>query len=254
VATITTLEGFGSRRVRLNGRRGHGSPWFFGDVASDRALVEAQLVTQQTYNHPPTRQGFITGGRVDWGALYVASPDWARAAYASINQGALDPDSFPTIDAWMQKYGRPLEDARAKAEADAREAARQEAAGRAMKAAQDKAMEEARLRAEDTRIRAEAEMRARALAAKAKAYAEEQARAKVTSTPVYTQVGYPNTPLPPPETGPGLLPPVSTTPPLLVTSTPVDVVTSEESSGEAKKPSYLFPLLALGAAYLVLKG
>lgn len=97
-----------ARRVNAFGGsngRGRGGLFRFGDVASDRALVEEQLTIQQTFNSPSTRQGFITGNRVDWAALHAAYPDWARAAYASINQGALDPDSFPDIETWLARYG-----------------------------------------------------------------------------------------------------------------------------------------------------
>lgn len=249
MATITTLEGLGSRRAGRARPLARASlcrvSGYFGDVAADRAKVEAQLVIQQTHNSPPTRQGFITGGTVDWGALYVAFPDWARAAYASINQGALDPDSFPTIDAWMQKYGRPTEDPRA-----------QEAAGRAMQEAQNRAMEESRARAEENRIRAEAEMRARALAAKDKAHKEEQARlaaeakakADAEAQARLNETG---------KTGPGLLPPVSTTPaPLVSTPASPDVVTEpgEATPPQAGANKFVIPLLAFGLAYLALKG
>lgn len=52
--------------------------------------------------------------------------------------------------------------------------------------------------------------------------------------------------------GPGLLPSISTGPGLAPGATSVDVV--EEPGAASEKPSYLLPLLALGAAYLVLKG
>lgn len=58
-----------------------------------------------------------------------------------------------------------------------------------------------------------------------------------------------------PSNGPGLLPPVSTTPPLITTAAPVDVAVEPAPEGESpKNASFILPLVALGAAYLFLKG
>jgi hypothetical protein len=183
--------------------------------------VDAAIVGFRTQNNIPLRTMLIN--EVDWAALYAADPAWARTAYERVNEGTLDPMWEPTIEVWMQKRG---------------------------KTPQPTQMVRAPMPTPQMSVELPKETPMVLVPRPEPRMAVEPA--PVQTTPATQGPGL----LPPIDNGPGLLPPVATTPaPLTTAPASMDVAEEVTPGGEAsRKPNYLFPLLALGAAYLFLKG
>lgn len=92
-----------SRRVQSFGslnNRGGNRRLLFGDAASDRADIEAEIANMNAGLFSHLRNSQLINTR-DWAALYDAYPTWARDAYFKINSGSMEAEYEPTIDVWL---------------------------------------------------------------------------------------------------------------------------------------------------------
>ncbi len=103
--TLNRRQSLSSRIQNFGGANGRGSRRFrFGDSASDRAIIEAELAAMDAGATGPRNHDALIQN-TDWGSLFVADAAWARNAYARINAASLDPEYQPTIDVWFEKHG-----------------------------------------------------------------------------------------------------------------------------------------------------
>lgn len=230
MATITTLEGM-TGRPRLHGRARR----FLGATCP---VDDAKLIDKIMAKYAAMAKA--NGNVLTW------EMGEARRKEIQVVQ-----------DAYMACVNQ--EEARAQAQRIAEE---QAAAGRAAAAAAAEAAARARSQqaSQSNAAAAAAAAAASAAAGRAAAAAASAAASKAASEAAKRKAAFEakgwNQPVTPtPSNGPGLLPPVSTTPPLIMTAAPVDVAVEPAPEGEApKKASFILPLVALGAAYLFLKG
>lgn len=232
MATITTLEGM-TGRPRLAGRARR----FLGATCP---VDDAKLIDEIMAKYAAMAKA--NGNVLTW------EMNVARGKEIQVVQ-----------DAYMACVNQ--EEARTQAQRIAEE---QAAASRAAAAAAAQASEAAAARArsqqasQSNAAAAAAAAAASAAAGRAAAAAASAAASRAASEAAKRKAAFeaegwnrPSTP----SNGPGLLPPVSTTPPLITTAAPVDVAVEPAPEGEApKKASFILPLVALGAAYLFLKG